>query len=302
MTQLQPPEHPTQPTRTAVRLALKDELRSLRFNLQHGAQWLLNDVGAGLAKRVDLPAAAENFAPLGKLQQLIDTTAQHALSGLQSAQDAAASTVLADAPYRTMQFQLQPLTGYFAADDSRRPSRLFADVFYWLIRHVLDGKASTDTAAAQTATPAPLIARQQAVDEAYWAVLDQHGALLARLRSEVAASASGLLRPDDNALLAAAIFEALLAAQPVRDPGLPPWSDRARPQAHTPAVTGCLLTAVVAAGLARDNSGLPRDVPEALRLAAQMVSARMPYFEVAMNKPKAGEAIAAEMAFIFRHA
>ena len=301
MTQLLPPEPTTQPTRTAVRLALKDELRSLRFNLQHGAQWLLQDVGAGIAKRVDLPAAAESFAPLGKLQHLIDGATQQALSGLQLAQDAAASTVLADAPYRTLQFKLQPPITYFNADEVRRPSRLFADVFYWLIRHVLDGKASAGTADAAT-SPATLIARQQAVDEAYWAIVDRHEALLARLRSEIAASASGTLHNDDNALLCAAIFQALLAAQPVRDPSLPPWAGRALPDADAHAIRTCLLTVVVAAGLAQDAHGAPRDAADALRLAGQLVAARMPYLDVALNKPKAGEAVAAEMAFIFRHA
>ncbi|RYX93539.1 MAG: hypothetical protein EOO28_18235 [Comamonadaceae bacterium] len=308
MTQLLPPgppAKPEQPTRTAVRLALKDELRSLRFNLQHGAQWLLQDVGAGIAKRVDLPAAAENFAPLGKLQHLIDGAAQHALSGLQSAQDAAASTVLADAPYRTLQFRLQPPIAYFNADDARHPSRLFADVFYWLIRHVLDGRASPETTAAATeavSAPVTLIARQQAVDEAYWAVVARQEALLARLRAEVAASASGTLHNDDNALLCAAIFQALLAAQPVRDPSLPPWAGRALLDTDALAIRTCLLTVVIAAGLAQDAHGAPRDAADALRLAGQLVAARMPYLDVALNKPKAGEAVAAEMAFIFRHA
>ena len=298
MTQLMPSDRSTQPKRTAVRLAVQDELRSLSFNLQHGAEWLINDVGAGLAKRGVLPEPTGPLAPLGKLQQMIGSTAQQALSSLQSAQHAAASTVLDAAPYRALDFQLQPLLAYFSHTDTRHPSRQFTDVFYWLIRHLLDGRITANAAPAGTA----LTARQCAVDEAYWLVVANHDALLSRLHAEVSLSASGMLRPDDNALLCAAVFQELLAAQPVRDPSLPPWADRALPDSDAPALKTCLLTAVIAAGLAQTQIGEVREVADALRLAHQLVAARLPHFEVAINKPNAGTAIAAEMAFTLRHA
>ncbi len=289
---------PSQPRKIAVRLALQDELRSLRFNLQHGAQWLLDDVGGGVAKRFELQPSDALSAPLGTLQRMVGTTAQQALTGLQSAQHAAASAVLADAPYRTLDFKLEPLLAYFSAKDIHHPSRLFTDVFYWLMRHVLEGKVITDAELAGT----PLMARQRAVDDAYWLVTDTHQELLNRLHREAGLASSGLLRPDDNAMLCAAVFQALRATQPVRDPSLPPWAERALPEVDAPAVTHCLLTAVLAAGLARTQCGETRDTSVALQLAHQLSAARFASFRVAMNKPDAEAAVATEIAFVLRHA
>ncbi|MDO9402705.1 MAG: hypothetical protein Q7T87_01595 [Polaromonas sp.] len=297
MTQLLPPAPTSQPTRTAVRLTLTDELRSLRFNLLHGAQWLVGDVGANLVRRVELPAPAAQLMPIDKLQHLIDTTAHQALAGLQSAQNVAATTVLADAPYRTLTFGLEPLLAYFSREDARHPSRQFTDVFYWLIRHVLEGKAGHAVPAGSA-----FITRQQAVDEAWWTVANNDGALLARLQTDATASAGGTLSTDDNALLGAAVFLSLLSARPLRDPGLPPWSDRALPDTDARAVMSCLLTAVLAVALSHDHTGVPREAAAALQLAGQLVDARLPYVEVALREPHPREAIAAEMAFTLRHA
>jgi hypothetical protein len=160
-----PTARTAQPTRTAVQLALKDELRTFGFNLQRGAHWLLQDVGSSLVKKVE---PRNEAGRLHKLHHLIDSTAQATFSTLQVAQQAAAVAVLPDAAFRTMHFELQPLADYFTQGEPKNPSQLFTNTFYWLLRHALAGKAGT-----------ALIARQQAIDEAFWQVQDQHAGLIA---------------------------------------------------------------------------------------------------------------------------
>jgi hypothetical protein len=285
-----PPTRTTQPTRTAVQLALKDELRTLGANLQHGAQWLLHDVSGSIVKRVD-PQNAATDSKLLKLQHLIDSTAQVTLSTLQAAKHAAAITVLPDAAFRTMSFQLQPLAAYFSAAGSAQPSRAFTDVFYWLIRHAIE---------LDEGTGGKLIARQQAVDETYWALLRDHGDLIDRITAP--ATAPGASHGRDHALLCAALLQALVQAHPVRDAHLPPWAERNPATSGSPALHRMLMTVVVAAGMVRERDQASVDVAQRLQLARQIVLARLPFLETAINQPSPWQALADELAFIFRHA
>jgi hypothetical protein len=209
------PGRTLQPARTAMQLALKDELRTFGFNLQRGAHWLVQDLGGSFVKQVE---PRNEDGTLHKLHQLIDSTAHATFSTLQVAQQAAAVAVLPDAAYRTLHFELQPLGDYFLLQaGAKNPSQLFTDAFYWLLRHALAGKADS-----------ALIARQQAIDQAYWQVLEQHAALITRAQQAGAV-------PRDHAALCAAVLRALIAAQPVRDASLPPWAGQPAQQPDAPA-------------------------------------------------------------------
>lgn len=276
------PARSTQPARTAVQLALKDELRTFGFNLQRGAHWLLQDLGGSLVKQVE---PRNEAGTLHKLHHLIDSTAQATFSTLQVAQQAAAVAVLPDAAYRTLHFELLPLADYFLLHaEAKNPSQLFTDTFYWLLRHALAGKADS-----------ALIARQQAIDEAFWQVLEQHAGLIARAQQAGAV-------PRDHAALCAAVLRALVAARPVRDASLPPWAGQpSQQQAEAPAALPELLAVVVAIGLAKSGDNPSPDVGERLRLAGQLVTARLPLLEAALQQAD-DQLLTAELAFLFRHA
>jgi hypothetical protein len=280
MTHPSPSARSTQPARTAMQLALKDELRTFGFNLQRGAHWLLQDLGSSLVKQVE---PRNEDGKLHKLHHLIDSTAQATFSTLQVAQRAAAVAVLPDAAYRTLHFELQPLADYFLPSEPKNPSQLFTNAFYWLVRHVLAGKAGT-----------ALIARQQAIDEAFWQVLEQHAGLIARAQETNAS-------PRDHAALCAAVLRALVAARPVRDASLPPWAGQPAQQPEDSAALPELLAAVVAVGLAKRGDNASPDIGERLRLAGQLVTARLPLLEAALQQPD-DQLLTAELAFLFRHA
>lgn len=272
-----------QPARTAVQLALKDELRTFGFNLQRGAHWLLQDLGGSLVKQVE---PRNEDGTLHKLHHLIDSTAQATFSTLQVAQQAAAAAVLPDAAYRTLHFELQPLGDYFLLQaEAKNPSQLFTNTFYWLLRHALAGKAGS-----------ALIARQQAIDEAFWQVLEQHAGLIARAQQAGAV-------PRDHAALCAAVLRALVAARPVRDASLPPWAGQPsqQQQADAPAALPELLAVIVAVGLAKSGDNPTPDIGERLRLAGQLVTARLPLLEAALQQAD-DQLLTAELAFLFRHA
>ena len=275
------PARSVQPTRTAVQLALKDELRTFGFNLQRGAHWLLQDVGSNLVKQAE---PRNETGTLHKLHHLIDSTAQATFSTLQVAQQAAAVAVLPDAAYRTLHFELQPMADYFLREnDPKNPSQHFTNAFYWRLRHALAGKAGS-----------ALIARQQAIDEAFWQVLEQHAGLVARAQEAKASQ-------RDHAALCAAVLRALAAARPVRDASLPPWAGQPAQETEVPAALPELLTVVVAVGLAKNGDNPTPDVGERLRLAGQLVTARLPLLEAALQQPD-DQHLTAELAFLFRHA
>ncbi|WP_411881746.1 hypothetical protein [Polaromonas sp. YR568] len=275
------PGRTLQPARTAMQLALKDELRTFGFNLQRGAHWLLQDLGGSFVKQVE---PRNEDGTLHKLHHLIDSTAHATFSTLQVAQQAAAVAVLPDAAYRTLHFELQPLGDYFLLQaDAKNPSQLFTNAFYWLLRHALSGKAD-----------GALIARQQAIDEAFWQVLEQHADLIARAQQAGAV-------PRDHAALCAAVLRALLAAQPVRDASLPPWAGQPAQQTDAPAALPELLSVVVAVGLAKSGDNPTPDIGERLRLAGQLVTARLPLLEAALQQAD-DQLLTAELAFLFRHA
>jgi len=275
MTHLLSSDHTAQPASTAIPLALKDELRTFGFNLQRGAHWLLHDFGDNLVRQVE---PRNEDGKLHKLHHLIDSTAQATFSTLQ----AAAIAVLPDAAYRTLHFELQPLADYFLRCDPKNPSQLFTNVFYWLIRHVLGARTGTT-----------LIAREQAVDEAFWRVREQYADLLARTQEPDAS-------PGDHAALCAAVLQALIATRTVRDASLPPWADQQPQPADGMAALPELLAVVVAIGLAPKGDTASPDIGEHLRLADQLVTARLPLLEAALKQPD-NRRLSAELAFLFRH-
>ena len=283
------PARSAQPQREALTLGIKDEARKLRLNLQHGAHWLLRDFqeSAGIAEQ----ASGAGGKQATRLQHLVHAAAQTTSFVFESAQDAAAAVIFSDAPYRRLHFQLLPLASYFRATDDQHPSRLFTNVVYWLIRHALKLR------------PVPsLMVRQQAVDEAYWMVLARVPALLARLRATSTDDDAANL--EQNLELCVALLQALLQAQPVHDAGLPPWVERDLAETETVAVLASLLTVVASVGLAASalRQGRDADASGQLQLAAQMVNARWSEFASAVGKANAQEALAAELAFVFRHA
>ncbi len=164
MIQPSPPPSPRQSTLTAVELTLKDGLRALGLNLQLGAHWLVEDVAPRIAQQIDPP---DKSGTRETLHNLVDSAARGTLSTLKSVQHRAAIKAMADEPYRTLDFTLLPLAAYFSAQDRRNPSGLFAEVFYWLIRHAL---AIRPTAQTQRA-----LVQQLAVDEAFWIVQSDRG-------------------------------------------------------------------------------------------------------------------------------
>lgn len=280
MTPLLPSTRTAQPARTAMQLALKDELRTLGFNLQRGASWLLHDVGDSLVRQVE---PRNQGGTLHKLHHLIDSTAQATFSTLGAARHVAAAAVLQDTPYRTLHFRLQAMAAYFGAADTKNPSQAFTDALYWLIRHGLEGHEG-----------APLIVRQQAVDEAYWLVLEQHPDLA--LRAQLTGA-----NPRDHAALCAAVLRALVITAPVRDAVLPPWADQPPGHAATSPALPALIAAVVTAGLAKPGDNASPDIADSLRLAGQLVTARLPLLQAALAEP-GDEALIRELAFLFRHA
>ena len=104
--------------------------------------------------------------------------------------------------------------------------------------------------------------------------------------------------------LCVALLQALLQAQPVQDASLPPWVRRDLAQTGAAAAFSSLLTVVVALGLgANANAQRPgTDASARLRLASQLVNARLPSFVAATKSANADDALAAELAFVFRHA
>ena len=193
--------------------------------------------------------------------------------------------MLPDAAYRTLHFELQPMADYFLQQsDPKHPSQHFTNAFYWLLRNALAGKAGS-----------ALIARQQAIDEAFWQVLEQHAGLVARAQEAKAS-------PRDHAALCAAVLRALAAARPVRDASLPPWAGQpSQQQTDAPAALPELLAVMVAIGLAKSGDNPSPDVGERLRLAGQLVTARLPLLEAALQQPD-DQHLTAELAFLFRHA
>lgn len=289
MTQILPSDSPDQPAGNAVQLALKDELRALEFNLQKGAQWLLHDVGDRLLQRIPTQEGSVPARGLRKLQTLVDSSAQAALSTLRSARQAAASTVLDDAAYRQFTFTLAPLADLLPPPYDSSASRPFTSAVYWLTRHALE--LDPDTAGKQ-------IAREQAIDEAYWRLTREHEDLIARVRSNPIEADT-----RDHSLLCAALLLTLLTVHPLRDANLPPWAERATPPADQRGMLRLLLAVVVTMALAGSAGPTEaKSLAELLELSRLMVNARFGAFEAALAHPAAQRALADELAFLMRHA
>ena len=272
-----------QPVLTAVELSLKDGLRSLGVQFHLGAHWLVDDLAPRLAQQAGPLGTSGKFE---KLHGLIDSAASPTLHNLDSAQHRASATVLDDGPYRTLDFQLLPLAGYLASGDSRNPSGLFAEVFYWLIRHAL---------ALQPHTHHHWQVHQRSVDSAYWQLHDIWRAQAAPVVEAPRQAA------QDHARLCAHLLQVLLAIQPVRDATVPPWIPHAQEAAAPPQWLRALLIVVLAVGSVTPAHPEHANAADCLRLANDITLARLPCFENALQHPAASDALATEFAFVFRH-
>lgn len=278
---------PQQSTLTAVELTLKDGLRTLEFNLRQGAHWLVDDVGPRLARQID-PEGIKGKR--GKLHVLVDSAAKGTLSTLETMQYRAASKAMADEPYRTMDFDLLPLAAYLPSTDKRNPSGLFAEVFYWLIRHAL--AMGPDPGSGK-------LVRQLAVDEAYWQLqADRDAAAL----SAPLASADPQWE-QQHAQLCARLLQALIATRPVRDASMLPWTQTGDASADTPVMLRVLLSVVLAVGSVTPASANTARAAARLHMGWEIAGARLATFSGALARPDNDRtaALAQEFAFVFRH-
>jgi hypothetical protein len=269
----------------AVELSLKDGLRSLGAQFQLGAHWLVQDLGPRLARQAGPMGTGGR---IGKLHGLVDSAARQTLLKLESAQQRAATTVLDDAPLRTLHFQLLPLTAYLDSGDARNPSGLFAEVFYWLLRHTLTLQPSSNH----------WLVHQRAVDSTYWQLNDTRGAHVAQLGTGLAAPAQAA---HDHARLCARLLQVLLSTHPVRDATVPPWVPHAQDAATTPELVRVVLGVVLAVGSVRPEHADENNAADCLRLGSQIARARHTAFTSALRHPAASAALSDEFAFVFRH-
>lgn len=289
MIQPSPSPPPHQSTLTAVELSLKDGLRALGFNLHLGARWLVDDVAPRLAQQID---------PIGisgtreTLHDLADSAARGTLSTLESVQQRAASTALADEPYRTLDFTLQPLASYFSGQDRRNPSGLFAEVFYWLLRHALAMQPNPHTDRA--------LVRQRAVDEAYWMVQSGWAHRAAQLGADNDANQQAA---HEHASLCAQLLRALVAARPVRDATVLPWAPTDPTQAESPQFLPVLLGVALAAGSVTPGGASRASAAAGLCLGQRIANARQTAFAhaLAQGPDDHWASLIAEFAFVFRH-
>ncbi len=284
-----PPARTAQPPITALRLAIEDEARTLRFHLQHGARWLLQDFqsGVGMLEQMGAPGARQ----LPKLQHFVESAAQATGLVLESAENAAALAASSDAPYRKLHFQLLPLASYFRNADNHDPSRLFTSVFYWLIRHALETRSTSG-----------LMVRQRLINEAYWTVLARNPAMVARLNTSP--SGHDATDSEQNLRLCVLLFESLLQTRPVYDGNMPPWTQSEIQGQNRASAFASLLSVVVALGLSAqaDVGSTGAGASDLLSLANQLVGARLCAFEDAASRTNARDALADELSFVFRHA
>jgi hypothetical protein len=287
MTQLQPNDRPDQPVGTAVQLAIKDELRTLEFNLQKGAHWLLHDVGESVVQRIAPNTTSIPARGLRKLQTLADSTAQVTLSTLHSVRQAAASAVLDDAAYRYLKFKLEPLEALLAQPSGSDASRPFTSAVYWLTRHAIELDA---------AIIIKQIVREQAIDEVYWLLTCDEEDLIARLKANPKASADS----REHSTLCASLLLALLAVHPLRDANLPPWAERSPSSVDTSGILRILLTVVLTLALARSGAASTL-LAERLNLSHQIINSRFGAFETALAHSAPQRALADEFAFLLRH-
>ncbi len=289
MIQPSPPPSSRQSTLTAVELTLKDGLRALGLNLHLGAHWLVEDVAPRLAQQID---------PTGKsgtretLHGLVDSAARGTLSTLESVQHQAAIKAMADEPYRTLNFTLLPLAAYFSAQDPRNPSALFAEVFYWLIRHALMIRSGPQAERA--------LVQQRAVDEAFWIVQadrHQHSAHIGSDQDFDQQTA------QEHAALCALLLRALITTRPVRDATLFPWAPADATATDPQLWLQTLLGVVLAAGTVASSDVIHTRAAACLRLGQQIAKVRLGPFAhaLAQQADDGGARLTAEFAFVFRH-
>jgi hypothetical protein len=182
------------------------------------------------------------------------------------------------------------LPAYLASDDARNPSGLFAEVFYWLIRHALALRPDSDT---------PWLVHQRLVDRAFWLLGDLHLPQAARTGTGDPAHEPAA---QDHARLCARLLQALLSTRPVRDATVPPWMPHGQPDAATPPrLLQVYLAVVLAAGSVVPAHTQTSDAGDCLRLGDRIAMARLPAFQAALQHPVADDALAAEFAFVLRH-
>ncbi len=283
-----PPVSTHQPALTAVELGLKDGLRALEFNLRQGAHWLVDDVSPRLARQID-PVGIKGKRE--KLHVLADSAAKGTLSTLETMQHRAASKAMADKPYRALDFELLPLAAYISSGDERNPSGLFAEVFYWLIRHAL----------ALGPAPGPgWLVRQLAVDEAFWQLQANHDGSVALA---VPAAAPDQQREQQHARMCARLLRALIVTRPVRDASMLPWTQTGHDPADTPEMLRVLLSVVLAVGSVTPAGANTARAAACLHMGWKIAGARQAAFSRALSRSGNDEAaaLADEFAFVLRH-
>lgn len=284
-----PPLLPQQSALTTAELTLKDGLRALGLNVQLGAHWLVEDVGPKLAQQIDPDGITGRRE---KLHALVDSAARGTLSTLVTVLQGASAKAMADEPYRSLDFTLLPLADYFSGANRGNPSGLFAEVFYWLLRHSL--AARTDAHARHA------MVHQLAVDEAFWIVQSAQAGLAQRLDAN---TATDIDLAQDHAALCALLLRALVTTEPVRDTTLLPWAHADANTEPVPELLQVVLVAVLAVGCVTASGGNLSWAADGLRLGQQIAMARRASFAAALAQGAHddGAALSAEFKFIFRH-
>jgi len=288
MVQPTPPASTHQPALITVELGLKDGLRALKFNLRQGAHWLVDDVGPRLARQID-PVGIEGKRK--KIHVLVDSAAKGTLSTLEAMQHLAAPKAMADKPYRALDFELLSLAVYISSGDERNPSGLFAEVFYWLIRHAL----------ALGPDPGPgWLVSQLAVDEAFWQLQTSHDGSMALA---VSAAPTDQQQEQQHARRCARLLRALIVTRPVRDASMPPWTQTHHDPADTPEMLRVLLSVVLAVGSVTPAGANTSRAAACLHMGWEIAGARQAAFSRALSRSGNDDAaaLADEFAFVLRH-
>ena len=126
------PEVGSQASAGGTRLAVKDGLREVRFNVRHEARKLVRAVAAATHRAEDT-----NKGPMALLGEPLNLAVRTAASLLNHVDLAAVDFLAPDAPYRTMDVALCASGTYF--DQPARPDglRAFTTDHHWRFRHWL---------------------------------------------------------------------------------------------------------------------------------------------------------------------
>lgn len=116
-----------------VRLAVKDGLREVRFNLRRGVRKLAQGVEAATHRGEE----ASSSGPLAMLGEPLGLAMRTTAAWLRTADHAAVDLLSSDGPYRAMEVPLRSSACYFAGPDLDTHLRAFTTDHYWRYRHGL---------------------------------------------------------------------------------------------------------------------------------------------------------------------